>query len=283
MAKRARRRRIWSDGEKRMICRQARLPGISVSQVARRYDVNANLVFTWLRDPRFAPEEVTPPIEALAVVADETVNSATTAFLPVELVAEVDAAPSADVPPESHPAGAMEIVLAGGHRLRVEGAYDPDALARLPRGRCRSPGRDPHSGGCAGLAGGGGDGHAARLRDAGRAGRGDDEGGPLCRALVRLPRPSRRSDQDDPPLGTLLCNALPGSGWDGQGACLFSKRLERGGRRGVDPPDRSLIRLTVWPAAKDGKVALTPAQLAMLLEGTDWRAPQRTWRPLQTG
>jgi len=57
--------------------------------------------------------------------------------------------------------------------------------------------------------------------------------------------------------------------WDGQGACLFSKRLEQG--------------KFVWPAAKDGKIALTPAQLAMLLEGIDWRLPQRTWRPLRTG
>jgi transposase len=43
--------------------------------------------------------------------------------------------------------------------------------------------------------------------------------------------------------------------FDGQGSCLFSKRLERG--------------RFVWPAAKDGKVALTPAQLAMLLEGEE--------------
>ncbi|MEM7500232.1 MAG: transposase [Pseudomonadota bacterium] len=116
-----------------MICRQARLPGISVSQVARRYDVNANLVFTWLRDARFAPEEAEPPIEALAVEADETVDGATTTFLPVELVAEVDAAPLPDGPPEPVPTGVMEIALAGGHRLRVEGTYDPDALARFLR------------------------------------------------------------------------------------------------------------------------------------------------------
>jgi hypothetical protein len=38
-----------------------------------------------------------------------------------------------------------------------------------------------------------------------------------------------------------------------------------------------------WPSAKEGKVALTPARLAMLLEGIDWRAPQRTWRPLAAG
>ena len=57
--------------------------------------------------------------------------------------------------------------------------------------------------------------------------------------------------------------------WDGQGACLFSKRLERG--------------RFVWPAAKDGKVSLSSAQLSMLLEGIDWRMPRRTWRPLTTG
>src|SRR6056297_1514851 len=57
--------------------------------------------------------------------------------------------------------------------------------------------------------------------------------------------------------------------WDAQGACLFSKRLERG--------------RFVWPAAKDGKVSLSPSMLAMLLEGIDWRMPQKTWRPLTTG
>ena len=57
--------------------------------------------------------------------------------------------------------------------------------------------------------------------------------------------------------------------WDGQGACLFSKRLEKG--------------RFVWPSAKEGKIALTPAQLAMLLEGIDWRLPLRSWRPLTAG
>jgi len=57
--------------------------------------------------------------------------------------------------------------------------------------------------------------------------------------------------------------------WDGQGACLFSKRLERG--------------RFVWPSPADGKISLSSAQLAMLLEGIDWRSPQRTWRPLTTG
>ena len=57
--------------------------------------------------------------------------------------------------------------------------------------------------------------------------------------------------------------------FDGQGACLFSKRLERG--------------RFVWPSPAQGRVIITSAQLAMLLEGIDWRAPQRAWRPLTTG
>jgi transposase len=57
--------------------------------------------------------------------------------------------------------------------------------------------------------------------------------------------------------------------WDSQGACLFSKRLEKG--------------RFVWLAAKDDKIHLSPAQLSMLLEGIDWRMPQKTWRPLTVG
>ena len=53
--------------------------------------------------------------------------------------------------------------------------------------------------------------------------------------------------------------------WDGDGLCLFAKRLERG--------------RFIWPQATEGAVCLTRAQLSMLLEGIDWRRPQRTWTP----
>jgi transposase len=56
---------------------------------------------------------------------------------------------------------------------------------------------------------------------------------------------------------------------DGQGFCLLAKRLEKG--------------RFVWPVTRDGSVTLTPAQLSMLLEGIDWRAPQRTWQPSVAG
>jgi transposase len=49
------------------------------------------------------------------------------------------------------------------------------------------------------------------------------------------------------------------------GSCLLAKRLERG--------------RFVWPQAASGTVSLTRAQLSMLLEGIDWRRPERTWEP----
>jgi transposase len=111
-------RRLWTDEEKRSICLQTVAPGVSVAQVARRYAVNANLIFKWLRDPRYAPDaaSVPPSSEGLR-------------FLPVEIVSEAKAA-SATVPADNH----IDIELSGGHRMRVSGSYDPDALARLIRG-----------------------------------------------------------------------------------------------------------------------------------------------------
>ncbi len=106
------RRRLWSDEEKRRIVGQARLADVSVSQVARRYDVNANLVFTWLRDPRFQG------------------GDAAARFLPVE----VSPAAARDVERPELRDGRIEIVLANGHRLCVSGAFDPERVVRLIRG-----------------------------------------------------------------------------------------------------------------------------------------------------
>lgn len=53
--------------------------------------------------------------------------------------------------------------------------------------------------------------------------------------------------------------------WSGDGLCLFYKRLESG--------------RFVWPQARAGTIALTAAQLSMLLEGIDWRRPARSWQP----
>ncbi len=50
-----RKRRSWSDAEKRSICLETLEDGVSVAAVAQRYGMNSNLIFKWLRDPRYAP------------------------------------------------------------------------------------------------------------------------------------------------------------------------------------------------------------------------------------
>lgn len=56
---------------------------------------------------------------------------------------------------------------------------------------------------------------------------------------------------------------------DGQGLCLFAKRLEHG--------------RFIWPATAGEAVTISPAQLGYLLEVIDWRAPQHTFRPQVAG
>jgi transposase len=56
---------------------------------------------------------------------------------------------------------------------------------------------------------------------------------------------------------------------DGLGMSLYAKRLERG--------------KFIWPSPVEGAIAISTAQLSYMLEGIDWRNPQRTWRPELAG
>ena len=119
-------KRLWSDEEKRSICAQTLTSGISVAQVARRYSMNANLIFKWLKDPRFAPSAST------SAPADASVDGV---FLPVEIDApamersaskalhRAGAAPVPDVVAQR-----VDITLSDGRRILVEG---PTALSSV--------------------------------------------------------------------------------------------------------------------------------------------------------
>ncbi len=115
-------KRLWTDDEKRSICVQTTTPDVSVAQVARRYALNANMIFKWLRDARYAPGSAPGAVDAPV-------------FLPVEIVnpARSEAA-RPTLPSNVLPDCLLEIEIAGGHRFRVSGPYDPEALARLIRG-----------------------------------------------------------------------------------------------------------------------------------------------------
>jgi len=119
-------KRVWSDDEKRTICAQTLTEGVSVAQVARRYSMNANLIFKWLKDPRFAA------VESGASAAEAVVESI---FLPVEIEAPpLESGGSAlaneaeDPPCCAVSAQRVDITLSDGRRILVEG---PTALSSV--------------------------------------------------------------------------------------------------------------------------------------------------------
>ena len=111
-----RKRRVWTQDDKRRIVDESLAGGASIAEVARRHDLNANQVFTWRRQiggEPVAPKELTP-------------------ILPVTIVAE----PAAE---ESDPAssGQMEIVLAEGDRIIVWADVGTAALTRVLKALAR--------------------------------------------------------------------------------------------------------------------------------------------------
>ncbi|WP_300029321.1 transposase [uncultured Roseobacter sp.] len=112
--KKGQKKRFWSDNEKRSICNQARAPGVSVAQVARRYSMNANLIHKWLRDPRFASSE-TEPEDDIEVPE----------FFEVSVTApNFPAAPTTctAIPNCELSATRVDITLSDGRRILIEGS-----------------------------------------------------------------------------------------------------------------------------------------------------------------
>jgi len=104
-----RKRRSYSRAFKLQVLAQTREPFVSVAEVARRHSMNANVIFNWLRDPRFGG------------------SSAVTGFLPVN----IDPAP-ASVTSHLLPDAGDEVIveLAAGARIRCR---DEPSLVRVLR------------------------------------------------------------------------------------------------------------------------------------------------------
>jgi transposase len=107
-----RRNRSWPEALKREIVAASFAPGASVSVVARRYDVNANQVFSWRKRYRDVP--------AAAAV------KAAARLVPVMVTPERDAA-------ARQPSTAVETIEIdlGDYRVRVGSAVDAQALRRV--------------------------------------------------------------------------------------------------------------------------------------------------------
>ena len=113
-----RRRRTWSADQKQRIIAESFAPGASVAEVARRYGLNANMLFTWRRrDRRVGGVNDGAPVN----------------IVPVRVV---EATPSA-IATALGSMGRMEIVLNSGERIIVGADVDALSLARVAKALSR--------------------------------------------------------------------------------------------------------------------------------------------------
>jgi transposase len=124
--KKGQKKRFWSDDEKCSICEQARAPGVSVAQVARRYSMNANLIHKWLRDQRFAPSDAEP--ENDIEIADFLEVAVTAPDFPISANIDVSTA-TGDLS-----ATRVDITLSDGRRILIEGSTSLMAVVSLVQG-----------------------------------------------------------------------------------------------------------------------------------------------------
>ena len=224
--------------EKRRIVEETLEPGASVAKVARAHGVNANQVFAWRRQYRQG---------LLGEGQAETAN-----LLPVHVTGT-----------------RLSKAHRTGRRQAAQGTAEAAGAiyVELPEGTTSHHGAC----GCGSVADGAGAvagmiGLAAGTRIWIVAGVTD-----MRRGFVGLSGMVQTVLKENPFSGQVFVfrgkrgDLVKLLWWDGDGLCLFAKRLERG-------------KFT-WPQAANGTVSLTPAQLSMLLEGIDWRRPVRSYAP----
>ena len=118
-----RRRRRWSEAQKRQIVAETHEPGVSVPMVAQRYNLNANQIFKWRRLFREL-DRVGGAGRFVPVVVEAAPGQ--------ELDAPTMSPPSESVVAAGQSAtGRMEIVLSGDRRVIVDRSVDPSALAHV--------------------------------------------------------------------------------------------------------------------------------------------------------
>lgn len=105
-------RRRWSDDFKRRVVSEAGHGDVSWAAVARRHDLNANLLFKWRRDPRFNGSLSDPQFLPVAIISETTVG--------YEVMSGAEAISEKANHANTVPGGSLEITLPCGTSLRCE-------------------------------------------------------------------------------------------------------------------------------------------------------------------
>jgi transposase len=120
-----RRRRHWSDEDKARIVAECEAPGSSVSLVARRHDLNTNMLFTWRRQFRERHPDASETAFVPAVITSQEPAVDRPAAMPREQQTGLASSPAV------RPIGRIEIVLDNSRRIIVDQDVTAAALARV--------------------------------------------------------------------------------------------------------------------------------------------------------
>ena len=126
-------KRKYSLDKKLQVVRETLAPGASVSVVARRHDINSNVVFRWRREYMHG--------ELVRGAAEQNKHLLTPAFIPVGVVGQPGALRALPGPPKQEPtvqsqapaegSGVVEIETALGVKVRLTGSVDERLLDRV--------------------------------------------------------------------------------------------------------------------------------------------------------
>ncbi len=125
---RVERRRKWTDAEKAAVLAETDAPGTNVAAVARKHGIARSVVYNW-RSARRA--------QAIAAIP----GAGPVEFIPIGVIGGDQAAISPETAPvtangpapSADPGGVIEVELANGARLRVDGQVNERALCRVLR------------------------------------------------------------------------------------------------------------------------------------------------------
>jgi transposase len=229
------RRRRWSEAEKLRIVEESFSAPRLVSATARHHGVAKQLLFSWRKAYR----------------EGQLGGCQVDGFVPAQIVPENEPTTESAA---SAATGTLEIVTANGRRVIVDHGVDVAVLLRIIT-RAGDTALIPIPTG---------------VRVWLATGHTDMRCGFPSLAL-RVQEVLKRDAMG----GGLFCfrgkrgDLLKVIWHDGQGACLFTKKLERG--------------RFIWPSVAGESVMISPAQLSYLLSGIDWRNPQETQRPTRVG
>jgi transposase len=119
-----RRRRHWSEDKARIVA-ECEAPGSSVSLVARRHDLNTNLLFSWRRQLQERQSGRGEISFVPALIAPKEPTADQPAAMPR------DRQPSLEPGSSPRPTGRIEIVLGESRRIIVDQDVTAAALARV--------------------------------------------------------------------------------------------------------------------------------------------------------